>query len=79
MKLKKLQVEKKIEVPSMVLIGADDILVSQEAAKAQLIGDPQSVFRIYKNAKHELLIEKPATTQAVWEHIEKFLITLRKD
>ena len=50
----------------MVLIGAHDIIVSQEAAKAQLIGDPQSVFRIYKNAKHELLIEKEATTQAVW-------------
>jgi alpha-beta hydrolase superfamily lysophospholipase len=63
----------------MVLIGADDIIVSQEAAKAQLIGDPQSVFKIYKNAKHELLIEKAVTTQAVWENIEAFLTTPRKD
>ena len=77
--IKQLQVEKRIRVPSMVLIGADDIIVSQEAAKAQLIGDPQSVFKIFKNAKHELLIEKAVTTQAVWENIEAFLTTPRKD
>ena len=63
----------------MVLIGAHDIIVSQEAAKAQLIGDPQSVFRLYKNAKHELLIEKAAITEAVWENIEAFLTAPRKN
>ena len=77
--IKQLQVEKRIRVPSMVVIGADDTIVSQEAAKAQLIEDPQSVLRIYKNAKHELLIEKAATIKAVWENIEAFLTALTKN
>jgi lysophospholipase len=76
--IKELQVKKRIRVPSIVLIGADDIIVSQKAAKAQLIEDPQSVFKIYKNAKHELLIEKVAITKTVWENIEAFLAALQK-
>ena len=76
--IKQLKVEKRINIPSIVLIGAEDIIVSQGAAKAQLIGDPQSVFTIYKNAKHELLIEKEATTKVVWENIEEFLVTTKK-
>ena len=76
--IKQLQVKKRINVPSMVLIGTDDIIVSQEAAKTQLIEDPQSVFKIYKGAKHELLIEKAPITRAVWENIEAFLTVSRK-
>ena len=68
-----LQVETKINIPSIVLIGADDIMVSQEAAKDQLIEDPQSIFRIYDEARHELLIEKECISEVVWQNIETFL------
>ena len=75
--IKKLQIEKRIEVPSIVLIGAEDRIVSQEAARAQLIEDPQSIFKIYDNARHELLIEKDEITKAVWKNIEMFLTKLQ--
>ena len=63
----------------MVLIGAEDSIVSQEAAKAQLNKDPQSIFRIYDDARHELLIEKEDTTKVVWKNIEAFLTTLQNN
>jgi lysophospholipase len=74
--IKKLQMEKRLEVSSMVLIGAEDTIVSQQAARTQLSEDPQSNFQIYDNARHELLIEKDETTKAVWENIEIFLTKL---
>jgi alpha-beta hydrolase superfamily lysophospholipase len=63
----------------MVLIGAEDIIVSQKAAKEQLIEDPKSVFKIYEDARHELLIEKEAITKLVWKNIETFLVTLQRN
>ena len=75
----KLQVETKISIPSLVLIGAEDTIVSQNAAKAQLIEDPQSIFRKYDVARHELLIEKKETTKVVWQDIKTFLTTLQNN
>ena len=77
--IKKLQTKKQISIPSMVLIGAEDIIVSQEAAKDQLIEDPKSIFKIYEDARHELLIEKEAITKVVWQNIETFLVTLQRN
>ena len=74
--IRKLQSEKRINVPSMVLIGTNDTIVSQEAAKTQLINDTKSVFKIYDEARHELLIEKEKITKVVWKNIEEFLKNL---
>ena len=75
--IRSLRVEKKVKVPSMVLIGTDDTIVSLGAAKAQLFEDPQSIFGTYDNARHELLIEKENTTMVVWKNIEAFLTKLQ--
>ena len=77
--IKSLATENKVTIPSMVLIGADDTIVSQEAAKNQLIKDPQSSFKVFKGARHELLIEKNKTTTAVWKNIEDFLNIFEKN
>ena len=71
--IKSLKIENKLNVPSMVLIGAEDIIVSQGAAKNQLLEDPQSTFNIYDNARHELLIEQEGIKNRVWKNIESFL------
>jgi lysophospholipase len=76
--IKSLKNEKKLNIPSIVLIGSGDTIVSQEAAKAQLSDDPKSVFKIYNEARHELLIETDTITKLVWQNIEAFLTSLEK-
>ena len=71
--MKKLREESKIKTPSLVLIASNDKLVSLDAAHNLCRRNSEWELKMFDDARHELLIEKEGTVDAVWTEIKAFL------
>lgn len=77
--MKELRDQGELTIPSIVLIGDDDTLVSLEAAVSQCNKQKQWSLKIFRDARHELLIEKEITVNAVWKEINNFLKQIKRN
>ncbi|GLQ34534.1 hydrolase [Amylibacter marinus] len=61
------------KVPVMCFLGTDERIVSQAAVYKMMDRMENGTLRVYPDAKHELLIEQPHVTSAIWNEIDQFI------
>lgn len=65
-----------LRLPTLVLTGADDRVIDNEAASEMARRLPGGRYVSFAQARHDLLWEKPAIREAVWQEINAFSASL---
>jgi lysophospholipase len=61
------------KVPVLTLLGSAETVVSTSVIRGQLDKMEAGELVLLENARHEILMEEPATLEKVWRHIDDFL------